>query len=386
MIALAGLLASVVACDSAAGGGAATVSDSAGIAIVRNTRPARDTVRLTTPEVRIGDDESKTESIFREVHDVAFTAGGSIAVVDRGTRVVLFDAAGNAPRLLGRQGQGPGEYSAVRFVIPLGDTIAVWDVGQRRMHFYSEAGEPVGSLPMTDNREGRTILPVAGGWLDEGESGQHQDTAPARGFILRRGADGAIRDTVVRPYPVPEIGWQILDAKTGNGAMINPPALGISPAWTSNRDRLVWASAAEPRLHLRTSTGALQRIVELPYPAVAPTEQHRDAYVTTLADRYGMKPDAAARMRTTTRFTDTLPAITRVLLDDRGQIWVAGFTPTEPFSFVGSAWDVLDDDGRLQRRVEFPSGFMLHQVKGRRALGIRTLESGVSTVEVYVLP
>src|SRR5688500_20372612 len=72
--------AGLIACDTTATSNA-VVSDSAGIVIVRNTRPARDTMRLTTPAVRIGDDETKTEAVFQEVHDVAFTSAGHIVVV-----------------------------------------------------------------------------------------------------------------------------------------------------------------------------------------------------------------------------------------------------------------------------------------------------------------
>ena len=384
--ALAAGITSTVACDGMRRDEAVVTADSAGITLVRNTRPARDTVRVITPIVRIGHDEAKTEAIFRQVDDVAFTTAGSIIVIDGGARAAMFDSAGGSPRSLGRKGQGPGEYSALRWALARGDTIALWDVAQRRMHYFSESGASLGSLAIPDNREGRTIRPTADGWLDEAESGQYEDTTPARGFILRRGADGRVRDTVVAPYPIPEIGWQILDAKTGNGAMINPPALGIAPPWTSDGDRIVWASATEPRIHVRRATGELERIIELPYRAGAPTDQHRDAFIATLADRYGMSADAAARSRTSTRFTDTLPTVTRVILDDRTNIWVAGFAATEPFTFVGASWDVLDDDGRIVRRIEFPTGFMLHQVRGRRALGTRALESGVSTVEVYRLP
>ena len=383
---LAGAAAGIVACERGAQDPTVVTSDSAGITIVRNSGPARDTVRLTTPVVRIGHDETNKESVFREVHHVAFTARGNIAVVDGGVRVVIIDSTGGASRTLGAQGRGPGEYLAVRWVLPRGDTIAVWDVRQRRMILYREGGEPLGSIAMTDNTEGRTLLPVPGGWLDEGEMGQHMDTTPARGFILRRGADGVIRDTIVRPYPVPEIGWKIDDPKTGNGSMVNPPALGIAPAWTADAERIVWVSATRPRVHVHSANGELERIIELPRRTGPPTEQERDAFIATLADRYGMSSESAARARATTTFTDSAPAITRVVLDDRGNIWAAGFAATEPFSFVAPTWDVLDGDGRIVRRVEFPERFTLHEVRGGRALGVRTLESGVSTVEVYRIP
>jgi hypothetical protein len=386
MMVLTVALSGAAACEGAGRDDAVVTRDSAGIVVVRNTRPSRDTVRLSAPAIRIGDDEAKTESVFREVHDVAFTGSGNIVVVDRGTRVVLFDSAGGSPRPIGREGSGPGEYRAIRWALTRGDTIALWDVGQRRMHHFSESGESVGSLAMSDNGEGRMILPIADGWLDEGETGQYADTLPARGFILRRGADGAIRDTVVPRYPIPEINMQVIDPKTGYRAMVNPPALSIPPAWTAEGRRIVWASATQPRIHVLSADGKVERIIELPYAASPTTDQHRDAFVATLADRYGFSAEAAAKTRATTTFTDTLPTITRVLLDDEGSIWAAGFTATEPFSFVGPAWDVLDDEGRILRRVEFPARFVLHAVRNGRALGIRTLESGVSAVEVYYVP
>ena len=384
-VALVAGLASSTACEDARTRDAVTTSDSAGVVIVRNTQPARDTIRLTAPDLRIGHDESKPASIFREVHDVAFTRSGGLVVVDGGSRVVVFDSLGGSPRTLGAKGRGPGEYLGVRWALLRGDTIALWDVVQRRMLFFRESGEVLGSLAMPDNREGRRIVPVADGWLDEAESGQYTDTMPARGVIVRRGADGLIRDTVVGPYPIPEIGWKIDDPRTGSGSMVNPPALGIAPAWTADRERLVWASAIEPRIHIWRPNGQLARIIELPYAAMPPTAQQRDTFIATLAERYGMPPEVAARSRASTIFTDTIPVITSVVLDDRGDIWAASFDAAQPFDYVGASWDVLADDGRIARRVEFPSGFTLRQVRGDRALGTRTLESGVSTVEVYRL-
>src|SRR5687768_5275677 len=190
------------ACGDGAGSDSVVTADSAGITIVRNLGAARDTVRVTTPEVRIGHDETNKESVFREVHDVAFTPSGGIVVVDGGTRVVVFDSMGAAPRMLGRSGQGPGEYRGVRWALVRGDTIALWDVRARRMLLYREDGTSLGDIPMTNNTEGRTMRPFADGWLDEGETGQYEDTAAARGFILRRSATGGIRDTIVPRYPI----------------------------------------------------------------------------------------------------------------------------------------------------------------------------------------
>lgn len=381
-----GMSAALGACRGGGDDSSVVMSDSAGVRIVRNLEPAHDTVRVTAPEVRIGHDETQTESVFREVHDVAFTPGGGIVVVDGGNRVVLFDSAGRAPRLLGRTGQGPGEYRGVRWALVRGDTIALWDVVRRRMLFFREGGESIGEVAIADNREGRTILPFGDGWLDEGEMGQYQDTAPARGFILRRAADGAVRDTIIARYPIPEIGWQITDPKTGSGGMVNPPALGIAPAWSARSDAIVFASATQPRIHVHGRDGTLERIIELPYVSGPPTDAQRDAFINTLADRYGMSAESRARSRASTTFADSIPVITRVVLDDQGRIWAGGFAATAPFSFVGPTWDIIDVDGRITRRVEFPDGFVLHTVRGERALGVRTLESGVSTVEVYRVP
>ena len=127
-----GVVGALGACSGGNDNGSVLTSDSAGVRIVRNLQPARDTLRTAAPEVRIGHDETQTESVFREVHDVAFTPGGGIVVVDGGNRVMLFDSAGRSPRLLGRSGQGPGEYRGVRWALVRGDTIALWDVESGR--------------------------------------------------------------------------------------------------------------------------------------------------------------------------------------------------------------------------------------------------------------
>ncbi len=196
--------------------------DSAGVSIMENRLGAADTLELTRPLLAIGDNETVAQAVFQEVQSVAALRDGRIVVVDREPRIVLFDSTGAWVRDLARKGGGPGEYSVPTWVLVQGDTVVVWDVARRRLLRHTWDGTPLDDIVISTRAAGLPMRPLAGGWIDEGEIGQGPDTARAAAFLVRRGGDGSLLDTVLAPYPVAEIGWQI-DAATQTGQMVNPP-------------------------------------------------------------------------------------------------------------------------------------------------------------------
>lgn len=53
--------------------------------------------------------------------------------------------------------------------------------------------------------------------------------------------------------------------------------------------------------------------------------------------------------------------------------------------YIGSGWNVIDVEQDVGMRVEFPTGFEVREIRGGRAYGISTLESGVHVVDVFAL-
>lgn len=365
-------------------------SDSAGIEVVHVLRAPTDTVRLDAPVVRIGSTGlgGAEHELFQLISDLVLLPDGRVAVVDnRAVRVAVFDSTGAWLYDIGGRGEGPGEYTAPIYASVRSDTLVVWDAIQHRLSRYTAEGSFLGSATLPQRRSSHPFAAVRGGYILEVDSGQFMDPAPARGALVRTRPDGAVIDTLVGPYPVPERGWVITNEETGMGQMVNPPALAIWPPWTVEHARLVWLDPGAAAVEVRSlETGGVERIIRLPYEAAPPTALAKDAYFDELQAEFGYSDESIARRRMGTQFVELLPPVADVLMDDRGRLWVAEHDPAaRGRDYIGSGWDVVDVAQERASHVEFRDGFELKAIHGARAYGITKLENGVHVVDVFRL-
>jgi hypothetical protein len=105
------------------------------------------------------------------------------------------------------------------------------------------------------------------------------------------------------------------------------------------------------------------------------------------AERHGGAELDLDGMREETDFAEHVPLITGLVCGDGGDVWVADFDPAgrSPVDVVGTAWDRVAPDGRVQSTVRFPREFRLHAVRGERAYGVGVGELDVEAVEVYAV-
>lgn len=379
------LLIALAGCgDAAADNDAFTVTDSAGLVIARNAAGAADSVAFTQPVRRIGMEDGAAEYLFEYVTDVEALDDGRVVVVDnRGARVALFDSAGSWLVDVGGRGEGPGEYVAPLRLWRDGDRLKLWDPVARRLTDYDLAGAFQDSEMLPWKSPSSPLVRLGAHWVDEREWGQQMQPGPAGGAIVRLGEDGAVIDTLVGPYPVPRIGWEITDSVTGRGMMVNPPTFSAQPRWTVGADRLFWTPADEPRVDVYDANGVRTRSIHLAREQAPVTPEVREEHARGYQTRFGLSEESVARMRDGGDYATSLPTVSGLLADDVGNLWVAEFEPGLLGSEAGRRWDVIDDDGRVLRHIVFPAGFQLLHVRDGRAYGVSVLESGVHVVDVF---
>jgi hypothetical protein len=157
--------------------------------------------------------------------------------------------------------------------------VLVWDWLQRRLSRFGADGELLETRRFAEDKpQGLPVQPFGDGWLDDREWGQRVDPTPARAALVRLNGDGSVRDTLLGPYPVPEIGWRIVDRLSGVGEMVDPPVFSVRPSWAVLGDSIAWTSGSEPRIEIRDGAGALRRMIELPRPVRPETEADREAH------------------------------------------------------------------------------------------------------------
>jgi hypothetical protein len=375
----------LTACGDAPGGRGFEVHDSAGVVVARNLAAPSDTLRLSEPELRIGVADGPPGYVFAWLSDVQPLPGGEIVVVDnRAPRVARFDSTGRWIGDIGRRGEGPGEYQTPVTAWLANGELLVWDIIPRRLSRFWPRGEFLGSENLHWKRSPEPLHRLGGGWVEAVEWGHYMEPGPARGALVRVDGSGEVRDTIVGPYPVPRIGWEIMDA-TGYGRMVNPPVFSAMPSWAVAGDRLYWSPGSIGRVEVRNAEDRLRRVVTVYRGATAVTDRDREAYLSSVQRRFGFGDEDRSRMRADTEFASQRPAITGLLVDDTGWLWVADHDPGALAREPGPEWDVLDPEGRVRRRVHFPAGFRLLRVVEGRAYGIATIDDGVPVVDVFSL-
>lgn len=114
---------------------------------------------IRSVDARVGQGEAdaefdETRVLFGSILDVDKTPSGWAVVDGLNRHIVLLDSVLNPLRIVGRVGEGPGEYEAPSQLSMLGDTMSVFDMSTGRVSYLSPQGdflrisEPAGRYAM----------------------------------------------------------------------------------------------------------------------------------------------------------------------------------------------------------------------------------------------
>ena len=94
-------------------------------------------------ELSIGEAEGRKDYMFSLIASIDVDSKGNIYVLDiKETHIKVFNTDGRLMRIIGRKGQGPGEFQRPFTVqITAQNEVVIWDVMVRKLHFFSLDGE-----------------------------------------------------------------------------------------------------------------------------------------------------------------------------------------------------------------------------------------------------
>lgn len=314
-----------------------------------------------TEELAVGGDESRPETLFGNVADLAVDEAGRIHVLDQYAREVrIFGPDGVFLGTLGGPGEGPGELS--RFAASLvlrGDTLLVGDWARRGVHFYR-------ALERVVTEEGR--------WS-------------GRDLLLRVGGAWDRPDTL--------FAFTYEETDLGGPGEVLAAILVNSPMWTPlEGGGFAWTTLAATRLRIHGPHGGLERIVAHDaWRRRAPTAGERTAMRELLGDKMVMMGgERAALEQVQVVQPEALPAVTSLAAGSDGRLWVQRMgdaadahpmalnTPDPPVGWGGGTRDVLDREGRYLATVHLPDRFRLMRIVGDAVYGVRRDQMGAETV------
>ena len=321
---------------------APTIRDSAGIRIVEH-RTIRDlpvAFRIAErPSLDLGglQDDLRAELNPRHpFHHAVRLPDGRILIADR-SELKLFDAGGKILQVIGREGQGPGEFGQLReaCVIP-GDTIIAINYNNPRVSVFDRNGAHV-----------RTFTPAGrvppDGCLDDGTMLLQVRDRPAGSSTAARGRD-AIPDLVATVHRIRSDGSLVQEVGPFPGGNLDFTfwrTVNLVPF----ADSILAGDGRTTEFGVYTTTGKLVRIVRWKDPLVAVTEEMaRQAAPQPV--RGSGTPSPPPRPTSA-----TLPAYRSIKVDPVGRIWVQDYK--RPVEMPG--WTVFDRSGALLGRVTIPN-------------------------------
>lgn len=376
-----------------AASGTWVATDSAGIMLVESLPKDRPRIFMAEQRVAISPDESRPETLFGNVVDVAADDEGRIYVLDQMAREVrVFGGDGRYAGPMGRAGQGPGEFSAfAQSLLVYGDTVLVSDAGNRSVQRFLRSGEFVDSRPQPGSQSART-------WWEFGSDGLY-----ARALAMSLGDDGSWQseDRVLRvagdagvdtvadfAYPVTDIG------RRGDPKV---PYIVNSPMWTPLASGgVAWTHLESDRIMVLDPQGSLTRIVhftewQLREPGMSDVEAMESLMREKLA-MLGGDPSGVDNLPVVP--PTHLPAITALKGGPDGTIWVQRMggvedvypmalnAPEPPAGWGGATWDVITVEGEHLYQVDLPTRFRLMEIRGNVLYGVLRNELDEETVVV----
>lgn len=382
------------------------ISDSAGIPVVDNYAPERDSGEFWTvnpePEFVVGGYSglfgaaNDSSHLVWGVAGVAPLSDGRVAVISASNKVVLvFERSGALSSAFGREGEGPGEF-AVRpahlQVLP-GDTIVVWDAGFRRVNYFDPSGTllrerhlDVGAVMEATSTADQSPPEAVTRPLPDGsflvEMYPRDWPMPDHGAVYREPIHFARMDAA---YTVHSFGWW-----AGREYLSTPPSVAWFVPYAA---RSMIAAGGNPILVYATNgddyeirqfsdTGMLQRVLR----RMAPPRRSltRSLIRENREANEALSPafDWAAWERMVANLPRRYePAISSLKVDSEGYLWVADRTKSEG----GKLWSVFSPVGRWVGTVLLPRGAI--QWIGSDLLIISTIDPdlGIETIAGYRL-
>lgn len=356
------------------------VVDSPGYPLVVNRGPAPRwalDVDLVVGGAASGDEGAP--DAFGEVTSVAIGPGGRIWVADGLERTLgVFDPDGTFVRSIGRQGEGPGEFSSLYSVAFVGDTVLVLDFGNGRIAELSPEGEWLGQRAAPGGISGPAarlrFFPLDGQSVAQW-SLDVNDGVMERVWVAH-GAAGPLERWALLSLDVPAPATLACDRADGGMTFFSPPfapeavqipsAIGRQWVGWSGRYEIAEVNSAGDTLR------ALRRERD-PVPITdaewAEGTREYEEFRAEWGGRATCEPRSLQRPPRKAAFRSLLRSTT-------GELWV------EAHTVDGTAWEIFDPDGRLVGTVPgFPyDDGVAPYVAGRRIVWVERDEVGLQRV------
>lgn len=354
--------------------------------------------RPDVPVVELGTPDARFTEPFSQIAGFRALSDGRLLISDQIEQVLArIDFATGDYETLGRQGQGPGEYTmpGALFGLP-GDTTLMADGMGRRMLVVGPDGRiSSNTIPLRHpsgfpivaravDRDGRIYFDLAGFMMP----GLEEMGAAGEAPLMRWDRDAGSLDTLgyVKFPPMAPAGPGQVVVRLGGDAFEGRDAWSMTPDGRIGIARhedyhVEWLAPGRPAVSGRS----------VPYEPVRIGRAEKEAWADAVATR-GMRIEVENGRRRVgrpprpnidqTEFPEVMPPFPAgaAFASPDGDLWVER---SRPAGEAKRTYDVFDARGNLARRVVFPDDRRLLGFGERALYAVRTDDDGLEWVERY---
>lgn len=347
------ILAAFLSCNQQKSDWEGTIEEADGVRIVKNPIEPVYAEQVVTfiEDLSIKDEEEDDEFIFSEIFHITVSDEGLIYAFDmEASHILSFDQNGKFLRIIGRKGQGPGEFDRARLIYFSNGELIVTELN--RMQYFSPEGELLRVIPTKTERMARARC-----------DSQKNTVAICLGYDEHENLEYVLKKFDPDANLIKEM-TRVPLKRTPGVSRVFSPAIYMA---VNDQDFAILGYAEEYKLQVFDPAGELALVIRKDYSPVAVTAEDKNR----IKERAG--PEARIE------FPKSHPPFVRFVHDEAGRLFVQTNEKCEGLNIYQH--DVFDPDGKFITRVELKQYPVLF--KNGKLYSLEEDEDGYKSIKRY---
>lgn len=304
------------------------------------------------PEITI-DDSALPEGVFFVGYgDIAVDDAGCVYFLDRRAKhIKKFDPSGKFIKLIGREGQGPGEFSSPYRLACSGDRLVVWDMMGRRFSIFTLEGDPIKSVRHSFIEEGTPwkIKALPSGEFVVGLEKICRDPEKPQDYLIQLYSSDMEVEKTIYKHSVWRNIWGIPNAPN------IPVPFSAQVYWDLSPDGNIvigFSESYEIGIYGKDE-GKLTSFAQDYKPVKVTNEDKERFFKSIVYSMDGKRAETPPAIKEHARFPEFKPAFNSIALDSDGNILVWPYIKDKKDE--GKYFDAFDPQGSFIARVRIES-------------------------------
>lgn len=306
------------------------------------------------PEITIDDSALPEDVFFLGYGDIAVDNGGNVYVMDsKAQHIKKFDATGKFLKLIGREGQGPGEFSRPSGLVCSADKLVAFDMMGFRFSLFNLDGVPIKSVSHSFIEKGspQKLRALPSGEFVTGIEKVHYDPKTPQDFSIVLYSPEMEQVKTIYSHQVWQNIWGIPNSPN------IPVPFSPDVHWDLMPDgKIVIGFSDKYEVDFYDKKAVKLATFSHPYDPVKVTKEDREIFFKGLvfsSDGTVVKKDPPPVLKEHTKFPEFKPAFAHLVVDSERNILVCPYGEDKKEEY--KSFDAFDPEGNFIGRVRIES-------------------------------